>query len=118
MPELSYFNYYIFVVFLYLREHVSFEFTFLQNDSIQRFILPAEYKNVFKIHKISTYYYLKIVFIYTLYWGFPGGLVVENCPAMQEAQVRSLGGEEPLEKEMATHSSVLAWRGLPSVGSQ
>ena len=30
-------------------------------------------------------------------------------PAMQEMQVRSLGGEDPLEKEMTTHSSVLAW---------
>ena len=36
--------------------------------------------------------------------------MVENLPAMQEIQVRSLGWEEPLEKEMGTHSSVLAWR--------
>ena len=34
---------------------------------------------------------------------------VKNLPAMQEAQVRSLGGEDPLEKEAATHSSILAW---------
>ena len=33
-------------------------------------------------------------------------------PAMWETQVRSLGGEDPLEKEMATHSSILAW-GIP-----
>ena len=46
-------------------------------------------------------------------------------PAMRETWVRSLGREDPQEKEMATHSSVLAWRipgmgepgGLPSVGS-
>ena len=45
---------------------------------------------------------------------------------MQETQVRSLGGEEPLEKEMARHSSILAWSipwteepgGLQSMGSQ
>ena len=43
------------------------------------------------------------------YEGFPGGSLVKNLPAMQEIQVRSLGGEDPLEKEMATHSSVLAW---------
>ena len=36
--------------------------------------------------------------------------MVKNLPAMQESQVRSLGPEDPLEKEMATHSSVLAWR--------
>ena len=35
---------------------------------------------------------------------------VKNLPAMQETQVRLLGQEEPLEKEMATHSSILAWR--------
>ena len=37
--------------------------------------------------------------------GFPGGSVVKNLPAMQETQVRSLGQEDALEKEMATHSS-------------
>ena len=36
--------------------------------------------------------------------------VVINPPAMQETQVRSLGQEDPLEKEMATYSNILAWR--------
>ena len=36
--------------------------------------------------------------------------MVKNLVAMQETQVRSLGWEDPLEKEMATHSSILAWR--------
>ena len=43
--------------------------------------------------------------------GFPDGLVVKNLPAIQETQetqVRSLGWEDPLEEEMATHSSILA----------
>ena len=40
---------------------------------------------------------------------FPGGSVVKNPPAKQETQVQSLGWEDPLEKEMATHSSILAW---------
>ena len=35
---------------------------------------------------------------------------VKNPPAMQETQIQSLGCEDPLEKEMATHSSILAWR--------
>ena len=35
---------------------------------------------------------------------------VKNLTAMQETQVRFLGPEDPLEKEMATHSSILAWR--------
>ena len=51
---------------------------------------------------------------------------VKNLPVVQEAWVRSLGWEDPLEKEMATHSSILAWKiswaeelgGLQSMGSQ
>ena len=39
----------------------------------------------------------------------PVGSLVKNPPAMQEPQVRSLGQEDPLEKGMATHSSILAW---------
>ena len=54
------------------------------------------------------------------------GALVKNLPAMQETWVRSLCREDPLEKEMATHSSVLAWRipwteepgRLRSMGSQ
>ena len=52
--------------------------------------------------------------------------MVKNPPAVQETWVRALGWEEPLEKGMATHSSILAWRiswteepgGLQSMGSQ
>ena len=36
--------------------------------------------------------------------------MVKNLPAMQETRVQSLGQEAPLEKEMATHSSILAWK--------
>ena len=35
--------------------------------------------------------------------------MVKNLPAMRETRVQSLGQEDPLEKEMATHSSILAW---------
>jgi len=52
--------------------------------------------------------------------------MVKKLPAMQATRVRSLGGKDPLEKGMATHSSILAWRipwteepgGLQSMGSQ
>ena len=46
----------------------------------------------------------------TVVQGFPGGSVVKNPPAVQETQVRLLSQEDPLEKEMATHSSILAWK--------
>ena len=60
----------------------------------------------------------------------PGGSVVKNQPVrqrrMQEMEVHSLGREDPLEKEMATHSSIIAWKiqwtekpgGLQFMGSQ
>ena len=56
---------------------------------------------------------------------FPGGSAINNLPAMQDTQAWSLAQEDPLEKEMATHSSNLAWeipwteepRGLQSLGS-
>ena len=52
--------------------------------------------------------------------------MVKNLPAMQETQVQSLGWEDPLEKGMTTHTSILAWRipkteepgGLESMGWQ
>ena len=43
------------------------------------------------------------------YPDFPGGFVVKNTPALQEMWVWPLSQEDPLEKEMATHSNVLAW---------
>ena len=58
--------------------------------------------------------------------GFPGGTVVKNLPALQETWALSLGQEDLLEKEMATHSNILTWEilqteepgGLQSMGSQ
>ena len=58
--------------------------------------------------------------------GFPGGSVVKNLSAMQETQIQSLAQEDPMKKEMATHSSILAWKipwteepgGLQAMGSR
>ena len=52
--------------------------------------------------------------------------MIKNLPVMQETQIQSLGLEDSLEREMATHSSILTWRipwtersgGLQSMGSQ
>ena len=43
-------------------------------------------------------------------WASLVAQMVKNLPAMQETQVQSLGQEVPLQKEIATHSSILAWR--------
>ena len=60
------------------------------------------------------------------YWTSLVAQMVKCLPTMQETQVQSLGREDPLEKEMATHSSILAWKipwteepgRLQSMGSQ
>ena len=68
------------------------------------------------------------IIVFRTVWVFPSGSAVKNMPAMQElqeTQVRSLGQEDPLEKGVATHSNILAWRipwieepgGLQSMGS-
>ena len=62
----------------------------------------------------------------TLFWASLVAQVVKNLPAMQKAWVQSLSWEDPLEKGMATHFSILAWRipwteepgGLQSMGLQ
>ena len=64
--------------------------------------------------------------IIQLTWASLVAQQLKRLSAMQETQVRSLGWEDPLEKEMATHSSILAWRipwreepgGLQSTGLQ
>ena len=66
--------------------------------------------------------------LFILYWGIadPVAQRLKRLPGMRETRVQSLGQEDPLEKEMATHSSTLAWRipwmeepgRLQSTGSQ
>ena len=66
------------------------------------------------------YLFFKLIFkiFGNLSWnvlGFPGGLVVKNLPSMQEMQVWSLGQGDPLQEEIATHSSIFTWK-IPSTG--
>ena len=73
--------------------------------------------------------FMELGFLSYFLLGFPGGSVVKNLRTMQKLQetwVQSLGGEDPLEEGMATHSSIVAWRfpwreergGLESIGLQ
>ena len=65
-------------------------------------------------------------YAYTKHGGFLGGSVVKNTTAVQETQFQFLGQEDALKEEMATYSSILAWKipwteepgGLQSMGSQ
>ena len=79
-------------------------------DTIENFLTPK-----FTIYEL-VYYFVHILV----------AQMVKNMPAMQETWVQFLGQEDPLEKEMSTHSHILAWRipwteepgGLQSMGSQ
>jgi len=70
----------------------------LESMGSQRVGYNSETKQQQKIH--TTIYKM----------GFPGGSVAKNSLAKQEMWAQSLGQEDPLEKEMATHSSILAWK--------
>ena len=75
-------------------------------------------------HKMNTFYFLLPTIL--LDWASLVAQMIKYLPAMQEAQVRSLGWKDPLEKGMATHFGILAWRnpwteeprGLQSMGLQ
>ena len=54
--------------------------------------------------------YSKFVTVFRLFWASLVAQRLKHLPGMQETRVQSLGREDPLEKELATHSSTLAWR--------
>ena len=59
-----------------------------------------------RINKSTTRRWVRVA----LRRGFPGGSAVKNLPAVQETQVQALSQEDSLEEDMATLSSILAWR--------
>ena len=79
---------------------------------------PRATKRLFRICRYSGFIY-KMGLTHTSI-GFPSGSAVKNLPAMQETAEmwdQSLSWEDPLEEEMANHSSILAWR-IPSWGER
>ena len=74
--------------------------------------------------RFPSFFKLNNILLYIFCSGFPGGSVVKNPPTNTGDSVRSLGREDPLKEEIATHSSILAWEvplteepgGLQSMG--
>ena len=66
------------------------------------------YNEVVQLYTYMDLFFFK--FFFHLGWASLVAQTVKRLSAMQETQVRSLGWEDPLEKEMADHSSILAWR--------
>ena len=73
--------------------------------------LDFDYPRSFKVRKIWLFFFMLLKALMCLRATLVAQLV-KNLPAGQETWVRSLGQEDPLQKEMATHSIILAWRSL------
>ena len=113
---------------------IHFEISlYLQRSEPEKSYDPSEYhinKVLLTIYKIiaPNYFFAILNALFFMYhcWGFPGGSEGKASAAMRETRIPSLGQEDPLEKEMATHSSILARRipwaeepgKLQSMGSQ
>ena len=75
---------------------------------------------------LATSFLMLFCLLLTLFWASLVAQRLKPLPAMPQTWIQSLGQEDPLEKEMATHSSIVAWRipwpeelgGLQSTGSQ
>ena len=84
------------------------QFPYFYNDS------RAEFLNILSSFKNLMWHFkpllIGFLFPFTSNLGFPGGSVLRNLPAMHEMWAWSLGQAYPLEKEMSTHSSFLAWK--------
>ena len=69
--------------------------------------------NILKSRDITLLTKVHLVRAMVFPWASLVAQTVKRLPTMREARVRSLGWEDPLEKEMATHSSILAWGSSP-----
>ena len=72
--------------------------------------LMSNNKNKFNMVNQYTHIQKYLYYIYVCVWASLVAQMVKRLPTMLETWVRSLGREDPLEKEMATHFSILAWR--------
>ena len=101
MPYLTV-NYLKWPSFLYLSIHTMFFIIQLKILIHQCFLNSIFHQMIIVLLWISNILSIALL-------GFPGGSVIKNLPANEEMWVWSLGEEDPLEKEVATHSSILAW---------
>ena len=90
-------------------------YIYFDNLMFTLWVLEKSLVNTFKIYHTfnihTIYIHVHYLYVY-IGMGFPGGLAGKNLPATQEpqeTQIRCVGQEDPLEKVMATHFSILAW---------
>ena len=107
--------------YLWIKDH-----THKKGHNIGNLFSNVFFKRCVYVHVCIYMYMHMCVHIHTYIWASLVTQMVKNLPAMQGIRVQSLGQEDPLEKGMATQSSILAWRipwteepgGLQSMGSQ
>ena len=81
------------------------------HNNYMKFKLQCIYKESFSETQSYLLIYVPSMVTFIFAMGLPWwAQTIKNLPAVQETRVQSLGREDPLEKEMATHSSILAWR--------
>ena len=90
-----------------IRSHLFiFVFTFITHQWIQKDLAAIRFRGCSAVFLQE--FYSSQTYIYCIWASLVAGK--KNLPIVQKTQVRSLGQEDPLEKEMATHSSILAWK--------
>ena len=90
-------------------ESVLYIYIYIKPLFLRFFFHVGHYRAQVEFVVLDSRFLPAIYFMYSSVLGFPGGSVEKNQPAMQKTWVRSLGQEDPLEKEMGTHSNILAW---------
>ena len=98
------------IVYNDIKSFTLFCFMILSFDRSSPFLLINTYPDLSSLKKCFLSSFEKKFVFYACFMGFPVVQMVKNLLAMLEMKVRSLGREDPLEKGMATHSSILAWR--------
>ena len=104
-------------------DQINFYLFYILGFPWEKYIFISTHLSIYLYQISSIYIY---IYTYTTDPGFPCGLVVKNLPEIQKTWVQPLGWEDLLEKEMVTHSSILAWwilwteepGGLQSMGLQ
>ena len=94
-----------------IRRHILNHWTTGEVLPLQHFLTPRLLSlHVSPLLTVSSLPLFILMSMLPCFGGFPGGSVIKNPPAVQDMRVQSLGGEDPLEEGMATHSSIPAWR--------
>ena len=96
-------------IYKYLTSSLIFKYKMTADDMDIDLSVFYYFNELAKYCKFILFFFFPLKMYIGILWGFHGGSLVTNPSIMQETRVPALGWEDPLEKEMVTHSSNLAW---------